>query len=183
MLLIAISGFQIYFWTDRVPSLDSRLCEEFGFLFSMIRLNEKGFQVVNIILYVLLLVACLFLFLVHLQIIIVVENEEPSEEYFPRYPAYETWLTGFSDAYVGRLQLIATLIRVAVASVVVTATELTILWNQIQDVNSVDTTDQIIPLIIGIVAFIRPFYVRQSGDEDIPVNKGLAGAGQIIEDN
>ena len=75
------------------------------------------------------------------------------------------------------------MIRVAVTAVVIPATELTILWNQIQDVNSVNTTDQIIPLIIGMVALIRPFYMRQVGDEDIPVNKGLAGADQIVEDD
>ena len=82
MLLIAISGFQIFFWADRVPSLDYDVCEEFGFLFSMIRLNEKGFQVVNVILYVLLVVACVFLLLVQVGAIIVVESEEPSEEYY-----------------------------------------------------------------------------------------------------
>jgi hypothetical protein len=58
ILLTAVSGYQIYFWVHRVPELDDQTCQEFGFLFAKIKLNEKAFQIVNIVFHVLILFVC-----------------------------------------------------------------------------------------------------------------------------
>lgn len=49
--------------------------------------------------------------------------------------------------------------NVAVASIVLAATELTIRWNKIRGVNSLSSAGQTIPLLLGIGIFVRILYV------------------------
>ena len=49
LLLVAVASFQLWFWIARVPQLDRQACQEYGFFFAKIRLNEKGFEVLNIL--------------------------------------------------------------------------------------------------------------------------------------
>ena len=58
LLLVAVAAFQLWFWFARVPQLDGQACQEYGFFFAKIRLNEKGFEVLNIIFYSILLASC-----------------------------------------------------------------------------------------------------------------------------
>lgn len=58
LLLVAVASFQLWFWFARVPQLDGQVCQEYGFFFAKIRLNKKGFEVLNIIFYFLLLLSC-----------------------------------------------------------------------------------------------------------------------------
>ena len=58
------------------------------------------------------------------------------------------------------------LIRLAVVSIVVTATELTIQWNSLAGVDDVSTAGQTTPLIIGIAAIVRVLYVAFFKAED-----------------
>ena len=56
MLLVAVSSFQLWFWLAKIPTLDNGpRCQEFGFLFSEIALNNKGFAATNIVSQFLLL--------------------------------------------------------------------------------------------------------------------------------
>ena len=66
------------------------------------------------------------------------------------------------------MQLSMTVIQLVVAGTVIAATELTIFWNKIRNVNSVDTAGQIIPLAIGSIAIFRPLYLRLRGRLEIP---------------
>jgi hypothetical protein len=62
MILIAVLFFQIWFWTLKVPKLEQKQCQEFGFLFAKVDLISYWFRCVNIAITVLLLpvVAVLF---------------------------------------------------------------------------------------------------------------------------
>lgn len=60
LLLVAVASFQLWFWFARVPQLDGQACQEYGFFFAKIRLNEKAFEVLNIVFYFLLLFSCAF---------------------------------------------------------------------------------------------------------------------------
>lgn len=58
VLLVAVASFQLWFWFARVPQLNGKACQEFGFFFARIRMNKKGFEVLNIVFYFLLLSSC-----------------------------------------------------------------------------------------------------------------------------
>ncbi len=58
LLLVAVASFQLWFWFARVPQLNGQNCLEYGFFFAKIRMNKKGFEVLNIVFYFLLLSSC-----------------------------------------------------------------------------------------------------------------------------
>ena len=58
LLIVAVASFQLWFWFARVPQLNGQNCPEYGFFFAKIRMNKKGFEVLNIIFYFLLLSSC-----------------------------------------------------------------------------------------------------------------------------
>lgn len=74
--------------------------------------------------------------------------------------------------HVESLQQLRSACNVAVASTVITATELTIKWNKIQGVHSLNSAGQTIPLLIGIAAILRIVYVRLSEGPD---GRGASG--------
>jgi len=47
-----------------------------------------------------------------------------------------------------------------VAMLVILATEVTIVWNNLSEVNGLSSAGQLIPLIIGIFVLLRVIYVR-----------------------
>lgn len=55
VLLNAVVSCQLWFWFVRAPNLDGQACHEYGFFFAKIRLDEKGFVVLNIVFSFLLL--------------------------------------------------------------------------------------------------------------------------------
>lgn len=64
------------------------------------------------------------------------------------------------------LQRLQAISDVIVGGVVVTAVELLIRWNGIQNVDSVSTAGQTIPMIVGIGLVVRVLYIGLSGDVD-----------------
>jgi hypothetical protein len=88
------------------------------------------------------------------------------------------------------MQRLYTFIGLLISSIVITATELTISWNNIQGVNVVTTAGQIIPLVIGATSFLRLFYLwlaRRYGryrhfgvEKDVPINRDPANPGDIF---
>ena len=61
LLLLGVSAFQLWFWFARVPDLDRRGCQGYGFFFARVRLNAEWFQILNILLHFLVLLICLLL--------------------------------------------------------------------------------------------------------------------------
>ncbi|KAF2650625.1 hypothetical protein K491DRAFT_666939 [Lophiostoma macrostomum CBS 122681] len=62
-------------------------------------------------------------------------------------------------AHIDLLRNIDGWIKLIVASVVVLGVELTIGWNNIEEVNSLNSAGQTIPFVIGVVALVRIVYV------------------------
>ena len=172
LLLVAVASFQLWFWFSRVPQLDSQSCQEYGFFFAKIRLNEKHFEILNIVFYFLLLSCCAIV----LFITILVKTKRAAEKR-PPYLGYSTSLGRCSIpsahkadissrmTHIDSLQKLRSTFNIVVASTVIAATELTIRWNKIQGVNSLTSAGQTIPLLIGIAAILRIAYIRISGGE------------------
>ncbi|PMD49578.1 uncharacterized protein K444DRAFT_577322 [Hyaloscypha bicolor E] len=151
-LMIALSVFQLWFWIRRVNAAASDGCVEFGFFFAQLQLNGKGFVVANILFHFSLLFTCIGVvgFILAKQ--------------YGLYEGRRHKRIGKRQKYsLQRLQAISDTI---VASVLVTAIELLIRWNGIQGVNSVSTSGQTIPMIVGIGLVARVLYIGISGDVD-----------------
>ena len=171
LLIAAVASFHLWFWFHRVPELDGQACQQYGFFFAKIRLNRKGFEVLNLLFYFLLLsFSAIMLFTTVLK----KANLVVEEEMRTRWPGYSVSLGQYgipclSDADISSrptqiesLQKLRSACNVAVASTVIAGTELTIKWNKIQGVNSLTSAGQTIPLLIGIATILRIAYVRIS---------------------
>ena len=65
LLLLAVGAFQLWFWAGRVTQVNSmRDCPQYGFFFARIHLNSLGFRILNLVLYSLVLLACVSLLLI-----------------------------------------------------------------------------------------------------------------------
>lgn len=93
LLLIAVASFQLWFWFARVPQLSRQRCEEYGFFFARIKLNQKAFQVVNIVFYFLLLISCAIVLLISLglRLKMVEEKKTPRLRYCPVLLLKHSW--------------------------------------------------------------------------------------------
>ena len=60
LILVAVSSYGTWFWFVSIPSLRGQVCDFYGFLFARVPLDSIPFQVINIILYSLLLLACVY---------------------------------------------------------------------------------------------------------------------------
>ncbi|OCK80789.1 hypothetical protein K432DRAFT_434534 [Lepidopterella palustris CBS 459.81] len=117
LLLVAVLSFQLWFWFARVPVLSGEDCEQYGFLFAKIRLENTG-------------------------------HERRKDR----------------AARIRTLQNLDSASRLIVAAVITVATELTIAWNHIRNVNSLSSAGQTIPFLIGLAAVIR-ILMRESKNE------------------
>ena len=169
LLIVAVASFHLWFWFHRVPQLDGQACQQYGFFFAKIRLNRKGFEVLNLLFYFLLLSFCAIMLFTT-----VLKRANLVVEKRTRRPGYRVSLRQYgipclSDADISSrptqiesLQKLRSVCNVAVASTVIAGTELTIKWNKIQGVNSLTSAGQTIPLLIGIATILRIAYVRVS---------------------
>jgi hypothetical protein len=58
-LLLAVSGFQLWFWIIGINQLNVSECPDFGFLIIKFEFATRGFVVANIVVHTLLLACCL----------------------------------------------------------------------------------------------------------------------------
>jgi hypothetical protein len=61
LLITAVASFQLWFWFAKVPELHSYPCIQYGFFLSKLRLDSIASQVLNIILYFGVLIACVWI--------------------------------------------------------------------------------------------------------------------------
>lgn len=59
LLLLAVSSFQLWFWFVRASAARTFGCQEYGFFFARVRLDQKGFVVGNILLHFFILFVCM----------------------------------------------------------------------------------------------------------------------------
>ncbi|KAI1386631.1 uncharacterized protein F4822DRAFT_322247 [Hypoxylon trugodes] len=151
-LLIAETIFQLWFWATgihRIPAATN--CPQYGFFFGVVSLYSPSFIAVNVIFNIILLICCFGYFCLDVGI---VRRPHWLQDRISRAYTQEA-----SKEHVFRLQVLQIVLNLIVASVVVIATELTIQWNNINDVNDASTAGQTIPVITatGLVAHV--FYV------------------------
>ncbi|OCL11387.1 hypothetical protein AOQ84DRAFT_423973 [Glonium stellatum] len=65
------------------------------------------------------------------------------------------------------------ILSIIVIAVIVIATELTIYWNKIKDVYSLNSIGQLIPLLIGCVIFLQRLYRIRTKDADLSIKDRL----------
>lgn len=58
------------------------------------------------------------------------------------------------------LRIVGSILKLVAAAVVIAGTELTVAWNDIQEVNDLSSAGQIIPLALGLAIIARVLYVR-----------------------
>lgn len=63
ILLIGALVFQYWFWFARVPTLDHRTCQQYGFVFGEVLLNSKVSVVLHALMYFWLGLVCLYILL------------------------------------------------------------------------------------------------------------------------
>lgn len=143
LLLLGALVFQYWFWFDRIPDLDHRNCQQYGFVLSQVRLNSKVSVVLNALMYFWLGIVCLYLFVMKLR----AATGAPDLTRRPK------------KAHIELLQNLDIWIRIVVALLATLAIELTVAWNEIPGVNILSTVGQTIPLVIGLGGFVRVLYV------------------------
>ncbi|KAL5414204.1 hypothetical protein PMIN03_003287 [Paraphaeosphaeria minitans] len=143
-LLIGVLVFQYWFWFDRVPDLDHRNCQQYGFVFGEVRLNSKASVVLHALMYFWLGLVCIYILLIKLRAM--AGFPDPGAE--GRRP---------KRAHVELLQNIDVWIRIVIALATTVATELTISWNEIEGVGTLSGASQTIPFAIGFAAISSGF--------------------------
>ncbi|KAJ4353472.1 uncharacterized protein N0V89_005202 [Didymosphaeria variabile] len=146
ILLIGVLVFQYWFWFDRVPDLDHRNCQQYGFVFGQVRLNSKVSVVLHALMYFWLGLVCLYIFLLKFRALAGL----PDPGVGGRRP---------KRGHIEFLQNLDVWIRIVIALAVTVATELTISWNEIGGVFSLSGAGQTIPFAIGLTAIVRILYV------------------------
>lgn len=163
ILILAVTGYQLWFWFVKIPDLDRVYCRRFGFAFAKVPLNNWAFQVINIVLYFILGVAVLVLFTLRLSSAV-----KSSEDKRRRTDQWEKQKERLGKRGLARrvdaLQKLNLVNNLITATVVVVATELTIKWNHVNAVNSLSSAGQLIPFVIGLGVVVRVLYVWRKPD-------------------
>ncbi|KAF2708699.1 hypothetical protein K504DRAFT_364987, partial [Pleomassaria siparia CBS 279.74] len=151
-LVVGVLCFQYWFWSARVSTLNAVDCQQYGFFFAKLRLNSRVSIALNGLMYGWLGVVCVYI--IGLK-----------TKHHLGYPeADQTGRLRFRNRrqmtkHVDMLRNLEGASKLVIAVIVTTATELTIQWNEIEDIHSLSSADQTIPFIIGLGSIIRVLYV------------------------
>jgi hypothetical protein len=158
LLILAVTAYQLWFWFVKIPNLDRLSCRFYGFAFAKVPLNNRAFQVVNIVLYFILGVAVLVLFTLRLNSMMKGPEDERRRAIQWEIEKRRLGRRGLSRR-VDALRTLNLANNFTTASIVVVATELTIQWNHISDINTLSSAGQLIPFVIGLGVVLRVLYV------------------------
>lgn len=175
-----ILGFQIWFWCSGVyirPSGTDTGCQEYGFFLGQLLLNGSALTALNIIIHIAMIIVGIWLFCAWIGMFDDCrcgrKKKKRKWRYsFPTFPTIiniklvATKLTEHffrvSQNRIESLQQFRTISDFMAAAIVTTAVELVISWNNISNVNDVDTAAQLIPAIISAAYFLRSIYLGAS---------------------
>ncbi|KAF2108511.1 hypothetical protein BDV96DRAFT_605573 [Lophiotrema nucula] len=130
LLLTGLQSFQLWFWKRKVRQLDSKDCQQYGFLFVPVALDSNAFRTVNVVVTSFILGFCgLMLVLRVIRYLKIWEPKRPFLEIERKYESRKMDFHGIS----------LTLTDMAIISIVIAATECTIHWNNISGVNNIDS--------------------------------------------
>jgi hypothetical protein len=156
-LLLSVLGFQLWYWFVRIPELAvQKTCQQYGFLFTKIRLDNVALQVINIVLNFILGVIVVCLAVIRLiKLAIGIEDRDEVQKDDRTHSEQDSL-----DDRVALLHKLDSIFKLATASAVIVAAELTIKWNTISGVNNLFSAGQLIPFVIGVGSLLRVLYVE-----------------------
>lgn len=155
--LLAVTGFQLWFWIAKVPESNGLDCVRYGFMFARVPLNNLAFQVIDIVLYFILGIIVLVVCALRVRSLLTdPDGDERMENWREGIKKYrKSWIRRRNR----RLQQLNLFNNLIIASTITTATELTMRWNRITNVNEVTFAGQLIPFVIGLGGLVRILYV------------------------
>jgi hypothetical protein len=163
LLITGVASFQLWFWFGRVSQLHNLTCQEYGFLMAKVRLNLPVMQAVHILLYFAVLLSCVTMILrsklKDVEKISKKKGKTPRIRHVLPFKVQYVLMAFLSSPRKNVLRDLSIILSLAVATIVVTAAELTIKWNNIQGVNTLTSAGQTIPFAIGFASFVRVLYV------------------------
>ncbi|KAI0169366.1 hypothetical protein GGR52DRAFT_518729 [Hypoxylon sp. FL1284] len=151
-LVIAALVYAFWFWFARVPDLGADdPCPRYGFLFARVRLDGFALFAVDKLLLFVLFVAAAEAMAHDLRTV------PPRRARVEAGPSFQ------------RLRLLGSLTELYVAVVFTIAIEVSIVWNGIRGVSSVDTAAQLIPAIFSVIFVLNVFCVFLLEDNGDPL--------------
>ncbi|KAK3364543.1 hypothetical protein B0T25DRAFT_576781 [Lasiosphaeria hispida] len=169
ILMIAVTCFQMWFWTAGVNSLQREPgCQEYGFFFSQVPLNAALFVAWNVVVMIGLLLCAVVVLTANWGCLAqprwVRKQDRRFEKELDR-------LDRRGEEYIWRreLQVAKATSDLTVASVLVAAIELTVQWNNLSDANWVSTTAQTVPLIVAAGLVVHSWYVWVNPYHDVEI--------------
>ncbi|KND95298.1 hypothetical protein TOPH_00029 [Tolypocladium ophioglossoides CBS 100239] len=153
-LILTASSVGVWFFATYLPGLD-RNCRQFGFFFSQASLDHnEPFVAVNAALYVLIIVGCGSVVLTKACFV----------------PAYSRRMRRrrVPKEHIDGLRTLQSLSNLTVFAVLVAAVELSVRWNELPGANDVDTSAQLMPLLVtaGIIVRVAYLHYVEDGDDE-----------------
>ncbi|KAH0494699.1 hypothetical protein TgHK011_008290 [Trichoderma gracile] len=178
LLLVIISALHLWFFSTYMPT-KGRQCGYYGFFFAKVRLDNTAYLVVNILVYVIVILVCFSIALSWMGF----WNGQCGPQRHPRRRRHRQRETPEprpdeneqernarrERARQQRAEILRTMRGISnllVYGLHVTAIELTIRWNQFDNVDGVDTSAQTIPLLVSAGILARFLLLHFEGRND-----------------
>ncbi|KAK0636338.1 hypothetical protein B0T17DRAFT_613082 [Bombardia bombarda] len=149
ILILIVSGVQLWFWCSGVETLRTNNCIQFGFLFVRVDLCAPGVRAFNIIVILTAVVASILGMAIDRGLWAPFRRK--------RRKRRRSKGVGATDAKIAMHMELETFFYLFVSILLIIAIELTIKWNCIQSVNYASTAGQLIPLFISV--FLVAFFL------------------------
>ncbi|GAP84267.1 hypothetical protein SAMD00023353_0700700 [Rosellinia necatrix] len=143
LLVVASAAFQIWFWAWKVPKDVPPDCETFGFLFSKLSMKSLGFRTANIVIQALIMIIALTAIAMPYVLKRGESTDGPGK--VPRHKRR-------------RMQTLGILVSACIFSTMVVGIELAVFWNGLRGIYIINSTGQLIPFVIGVLALVRIVY-------------------------
>ncbi|KAL6820179.1 hypothetical protein J3E69DRAFT_52650 [Trichoderma sp. SZMC 28015] len=162
MVMVIISSLQLWLFSTYIPSRGHQ-CEYYGFFFTKVKLSNVGFIVVNIILHIIVILVCVGIVLSYTgfwKTQFRIRRHRRRKKHRTRQPEQDTQerIARRERARQEQKDLLRTMRSISnlvVYGLHITAIELTIKWNQFDNVDGVNTSGQTIPLLVSLGILIR----------------------------
>ncbi|KAF7563217.1 hypothetical protein G7046_g912 [Stylonectria norvegica] len=170
VLLLSNAGIGVWYYTTYLPD-PARDCEQYGFFFNKVELGDKGYIAFSSIFYLCIIIVCI-------GVVLVMAGWEAdfghkrrkkvkyaTESALPKPKSLLTLCRKIDMIVLHQFRFLTSLI---VYAVLITSIELPILWNGLQNVMSVESAAQTIPLFLSLGFTVRVLFlhwVNADGDD------------------
>ncbi|KAL7954744.1 hypothetical protein V8C34DRAFT_293568 [Trichoderma compactum] len=162
VVLVVISSLQLWFFSTYMPTRGHQ-CEYYGFFFTKVKLDNVGFIVVNIILHIIVILVCVGIVLSYTgfwERRFRIRRHRRRKKHRTRQPEQDNQerIARRERARQEQKDLLRTMRSISnlvVYGLHITTIELTIKWNQFDNVDGVNTSGQTIPLLVSLGILIR----------------------------